>query len=72
MQMLITVSALSEIIQRSPATIKKALRTNPTAIPPRVIISGSRALRWRVSDVEQWVASLPTTRDQDSEVVGGE
>ena len=72
MKMLINVAELGEIIQRSPATIKKALRTNPTAIPPRVIISGGRALRWRVSDVEQWVASLPTTRGQDSEVVGVE
>ena len=72
MKMLINVAELGEIIQRSPATIKKTLRTNPTAIPPRVIISGSRTLRWRVSDVEQWVASLPTTRDQDSEVAGSE
>lgn len=44
MQNLIDLNRLAQILGRSPATIKKDLRRNPSAVPPRVIIPGTRSL----------------------------
>ena len=53
--MLIDIKALAALLQRSPETIRKDLKRNPTAVPPRVMIPGTRLLRWRAADVETWL-----------------
>lgn len=47
---------LAALLARSPETIRKDLRRNPAAVPPRLIISGTRLLRWRTTDVHAWLA----------------
>jgi|YelNatPaOPRAMG01_1025707.scaffolds.fasta_scaffold10031_3 predicted DNA-binding transcriptional regulator AlpA len=52
---LLNIKELSALLARSPDTIKKDLQRNPLAVPPRVVIPGTRQLRWRVEDVERWL-----------------
>lgn len=47
---------LSTLLARSPETIRKDLRRNPAAVPPRILIAGTRLLRWRTVDVNAWLA----------------
>ena len=55
MASLLDLIALAEILGRSPDTIKKDLRRNPAAVPPRLDIPGTRLLRWRPEDVSAWL-----------------
>lgn len=54
---LLDLNDLAAMLGRSPETIKKDLRRNRLAVPPRVYIPGTRLLRWRMTDVEAWLAS---------------
>jgi len=56
MQNLLTLNELAAIIGRRPETIKKDLKRNPLAVPPRMQIPGTRLLRWRANDVSAWLA----------------
>lgn len=47
---------LATLLARSPETIRKDLHRNPAAVPPRLIIPGTRLLRWRAQDVYAWMA----------------
>jgi len=47
---------LATLLARSPETIRKDLHRNPSAVPPRLIIPGTRLLRWRAVDVDAWLA----------------
>lgn len=49
---------LAALLGRSPETIKKDMRRNPMAVPPRLHIPGTRLLRWREVDVEAWLAGF--------------
>ena len=49
---------LATLLARSPETIRKDLHRNPAAVPPRLIIPGTRLLRWRAQDVHAWMAEL--------------
>lgn len=53
---LISISDVARLLGRSPQTLKRDLRRNPSAVPPRVALPGTRLLRWRAVDVELWVA----------------
>lgn len=53
--MLIDIQELAALLQRSPETLRKDLRRNPAAVPPRVILPGARLLRWCPSDVGYWL-----------------
>jgi len=53
---LLDIQELAELLARSPNTIKKDLKRNPRAVPPRLHIPGTRLLRWRRIDVEAWLA----------------
>ncbi len=55
--MLIDIQELAALLQRSPETIRKDLRRNPAAVPPRVILPGVRLLRWRPADVDGWLSA---------------
>lgn len=46
---------LATLLSRSPETIRKDIRRNPAAVPPRLIIAGTRLLRWRAVDVDAWL-----------------
>lgn len=50
------IQELVELLGRSSETIKKDLKRNPLAVPPRLHIPGTRLLRWRLADVEAWLA----------------
>lgn len=52
---LLTLSDLASMLGRSPETIRKDVLRNPRAVPPRVIIPGTRLLRWREVDVLEWI-----------------
>ena len=54
---LMNLQEVATFLGRSPETIKKDLRRNPAAVPPRLHLPGTRLLRWRRSDVDAWVAS---------------
>ena len=53
--LLLTLEDLAAILGRSPETIRRDLRRNPDAVPPRLQIPGTRLLRWRAADVEAWL-----------------
>lgn len=57
MQKLLDIHELATVLGRSPETLKKDLRRNPMAVPPRLYIPGTRMLRWREADVEAWLAA---------------
>jgi predicted DNA-binding transcriptional regulator AlpA len=56
MDKLLDVFELGEVLGRSAETIKKDLKRNPVAVPPRVHLPGTRLLRWRPADVDAWLA----------------
>lgn len=47
---------LAALLGRSPETIRKDLQRNPAAVPPRLLIEGTRLLRWRAADVDAWLS----------------
>ena len=55
MSPLLDLSALSRLLGRSPETVRRDLRRNPEAVPPRVQVPGTRLLRWREADVQAWL-----------------
>ena len=55
---LLDLNELASLLGRSPETIKKDLKRNRLAVPPRLHIPGTRLLRWRSVDVDAWLANL--------------
>ncbi len=51
----LTLQDLSLVLGRSPETIRKDLRRNPKAVPPRLVLPNTRQLRWRIQDVSAWL-----------------
>lgn len=65
MQKLLDIHELGTVLGWSPETIKKDLRRNPMAVPPRLYVPGTRMLRWRECDVEAWLtANTLTSRER--------
>lgn len=54
---LLTLNELAALLRRRPETIRKDLRRNPDAVPPRLNLPGTRLLRWRACDVQNWLAA---------------
>ncbi|WP_374556055.1 hypothetical protein [Aquitalea pelogenes] len=48
---MLDIHELAAILKRSPETIRKDLSRNSQAVPPCVIMPGTRLLHWRVEDV---------------------
>ncbi len=48
---------VAALLGRSPETVRKDLHRNPAAVPPRLVIAGTRLLRWRAVDVQGWLAN---------------
>ena len=63
---IIDLNELSALLGRSPETIKKDLKRNRLAVPPRLHIPGTRLLRWRKIDVDSWLASHVEIRSGSS------
>lgn len=59
---LLDLADLANLLGRSPETIKKDIRRNRLAVPPRLHIPGTRLLRWRRVDVDAWLASYVESR----------
>lgn len=55
---LLDLQALALLLGRSPRTIRRDLRRNPDAVPPRLQLPGTRLLRWREVDVQNWLAQF--------------
>lgn len=62
---LLDLNELSTLLGRSPETIKKDMKRNRLAVPPRLHIPGTRLLRWRKVDVDAWLASLVELRSEN-------
>lgn len=60
MTKLLDIHELADMMGRSAETIKKDMRRNPDAVPPRLDIPGTRLLRWRLIDVEKWLENHVT------------
>ena len=63
---IIDLNELSDLLGRSSETIKKDLKRNRLAVPPRLHIPGTRLLRWRKVDVDSWLASHVEVRSGSS------
>ncbi len=59
---ILDLADLAALLGRSPETIKKDIKRNRLAVPPRLHIPGTRLLRWRRVDVEAWLASYVESR----------
>lgn len=53
---LLSVEEVARILGRSPKTIRKDITRRPWAVPPRLLLPGARQLRWRLVDVQNWLA----------------
>ncbi|WP_206366012.1 helix-turn-helix domain-containing protein [Caballeronia sp. SBC2] len=62
---LLDLDELAALLGRSPETIKKDIRRNPLAVPPRLHVPGTRLLRWRECDVDAWLAEHVTGSRND-------
>ena len=63
---IIDLNELSALLGRSSETIKKDMKRNRLAVPPRLHIPGTRLLRWRKIDVDSWLASHVEVRSGSS------
>jgi predicted DNA-binding transcriptional regulator AlpA len=59
---LLNVEELGQILGRSPHTLKRDLRRNPGAVPPRMELPGTRLLRWRPEAVQKWLDEITLER----------
>ena len=62
-QPLLNLDDLAHLLGRSPDTIKKDLRRNPAAVPPRMKLPGTRLLRWQLMDVQAWMQKISEACD---------
>jgi len=63
---LVDLNELSALLGRSPGTIKKDMKRNRLAVPPRLHIPGTRLLRWRQVDIDSWLAGHVEARTGSS------
>lgn len=52
---LIDILELARVLKRRPQTIRRDMRRNPDAVPPQLVLPGTRLLRWRETDVAAWI-----------------
>lgn len=67
---LLTIEELAEILQRPVNTIKNDLVKYPAALPPSVLLPGTRCRRWPEQKVDDWLENLITDQnppDNDDE-----
>ena len=54
---LLTVIDLSNVIRKSPSTIRSTASRSPLSLPPICRLPGSKRLLWRDADVQKWIDS---------------
>ncbi|MDM0108679.1 helix-turn-helix domain-containing protein [Variovorax sp. J22R24] len=59
-----TLDDIAHVLGRSAGTIKRDLRRNPDAVPPRLQLPGTKLLRWRQQDVQTWLDSFPVSANR--------
>lgn len=64
----LTLRDLAELLGRSPETVRKDLRRNPAAVPPRLILPNTRQLRWRAEDVAACLEHYVVAGERSSDV----
>lgn len=52
---LINIYQLAIILGRSVQTIRNDMCRNPAAVPPRIIIPGTRLCRWSQENIDIWI-----------------
>lgn len=54
-RILLSVEDLARRLRKKPATIRSDLSRNPSGLPPRCCLPGTRRLLWREEDVAVWL-----------------
>lgn len=49
------VDELAELLGESAGSLRRKIRANYREVPPRMHLAGSRMLRWRLHEVENWL-----------------
>ena len=49
------VDELATLLGESAVSIRKKIRAGSMEVPPRVHLPGSKMLRWRLQEVENWI-----------------
>ncbi len=60
MDRLLKVAELATLLRTTPNGVYIRLKRCSQSVPAPLLIPGSTCLRWRQSDVEAWLAALPT------------
>ena len=60
MDKLLNVAELAQVLGITPKAVYCRLHAGRQSVPTPLLIPGSSHLRWRQSDVEAWLAVLPT------------
>jgi predicted DNA-binding transcriptional regulator AlpA len=60
------VDELAALLGESAGSIKRKIRTNSSEVPPRVHLHGTRMLRWRLPEVENWMWETGWARSKRS------
>ena len=61
LERLLDLDELARLLGRSPETVRRDMRRNPMAVPPRLHLPGTRLLRWRPCDVHAWLDECVST-----------
>lgn len=56
LEKLLLIEDLADVLGLSPETIRSDVSRAPDRLPPRLIIPGRKAVRWRKADVDAWLA----------------
>jgi len=66
---LLDIEGLAPYLCLAPRTVRNKLCADPASLPPRVSVPGTRGPRWRLSDVQAWLSSLPSVQEPLDKVV---
>lgn len=58
------VDELAELLGESAVSLKKKMRANSSEVPPRMHLPGSKMLRWRLHEVENWISETGWVRSK--------
>lgn len=58
---LLDIKALAPILCLAPRTLRNKLCAAPDTLPPCVKVPGTKGPRWRWSDVQTWINTLPAS-----------
>lgn len=56
------IDELALLLGESARTIRRNLARRPSAVPPKMHIPGTAMLRWRLHEVENWMAETGRIR----------